>query len=399
MTGKIGLRAAAAFGGIGFASLLSALSLTRGPYLGRPDDTSVAVVWLTDAASSSRVDYQLSGGEVLTFSDPTPVTRHVVRLTGLDSGADYLYSIYSDGVQLSSGSRFRAPRGAEEAAFRFAVIGDTAGVVVPSELARAVPAENVDFVLHTGDVVYPRGAETDYEQQFFAPLAPLLANLAVLPTLGNHDVMTANGGPYLTNFVLPKNDVDGGSRFYAFRHGSALFVSVDVESSQFGDDSVQYEWLARTLSQSDALWKIVFLHEPPYSSAQSNLAVRFVLTPLFESAGVDVVFAGHQHLYERTVPLRNFSDTGPTVVYITEGGGGASLFPFIPEPFSALVIDLFGYVVADVEGGVLSLTARGTDGAAFDSVTLRKTSPSPQRIRPSRISRPRRATRIVLEPP
>jgi len=379
-------------------SAASPVTLTRGPYLGRPDDASVAIVWTTDTASSSRVDYAPAGGRQTSVSDASLATRHAVTLTGLAPGTTYEYAVFSDGVQLSSGGSFRAPRVAGDPSLRFGIIGDTDGGVVPSQIAALLSREDLDLVVHTGDVVYPSGQESRYQAQFFGPMAPLLAVAPVLPTLGNHDVMTERGAPYLANFVLPKNDVDGSSRYYALRDGPALFASVDVESSDFGDGSPQYAWLRRTLGGSDATWKFVFLHEPPFCSGASNVVVRLVLSPLLEAEGVDVLFAGHQHLYERTVPIRNFAPEGPGVVYLTEGGGGASLFPFLQQPYSAFVVDRFGYVVGEIDGGTLTLTAHGTDGSPFDSVVLRKAAP-PARMQPRTVDPRRRQTRAVADAP
>jgi len=382
--------AGALLAGILAAIPIEAVSITRGPYLGRPDDVSIDVVWLTDTDSPSDVEYAIEDGEWAAISDPSLSTKHLVRLSPLLPGAFYRYRVVLNGEPLSETHVFRAPRDPADLTLRFGVIGDTEDVVVPGELADRLSAADVDLVLHTGDVVYPKGEESRYDEEFFQPMAPLLASAPVLPTLGNHDVLTDRGAPYLSDFVLPVNDATGDSRFYAFRQGRALFVSVDVESSGFGAGSAQYEWLQRTLRNTDALWKFVYLHEPPYSSAESNLAVRFILTPLFENMGVDVVFSGHMHLYERTVAIRNFVSSGPGIVYMTEGGGGASLAPFVRKDFSAFVAERHSYLLVEVDGGNLTLTALDPDGSVFDSLELHKTIPLEIRATPERSPPPKR---------
>jgi hypothetical protein len=295
------VRVAALLAGLLAATPLVAVSITRGPYLGRPDDVSMDVVWVTDAGSSSTVEYAADDGAWAAISDPNVSTRHVVRLSPLIAGGLYRYRVVQDGKPLSETHVFRATRDPDDTTLRFGVIGDTDGVTAPGEIAARLANADVDLVLHTGDVVYPKGEESRYDEQYFRPMAPLVASAPVLSTLGNHDVLTDRGAPYLDDFVLPANDATGDSRFYAFRQGRALFVSVDVESSEFGAGSVQYDWLERTLRNSDALWKFVDLHEPPYSSAESNLAVRMILTPLFESAGVASLRA-----HRRNSQLRRF---------------------------------------------------------------------------------------------
>jgi hypothetical protein len=375
----------------GTAQVLLAIDVVRGPAIGRPDDASVSVSWTTDAASSSRVDYSCGEGPWSSVRDAAALTHHTVLLHGLPPAASCRYRAFSDDVPLGEESTFRAPRAPFDQRFQFAVVGDTAGGVTPAAIAARLAAAEPDFAIHTGDVVYPVGAESVYDQEFFRPFAAWLQRGPVLPTLGNHDALTNRGAPLLANFVLPKNDATGDSRFYAIRQGIVLFVCLDVETSPFGAGSPQYEWLARTLAGTDAAWKIVYFHEPPFSSDHSNLVARLVLSPVLERYGVDVVFNGHAHLYERTVPIRMYAPGGPGILYVTEGGGGAVLSTVERIPESAFVEARFSYVLADVDGGRLLLSAYGLDGVVFDNVALEKTiAPAPPRAvaLPNR-SRPR----------
>jgi predicted phosphodiesterase len=355
-----------------------AISLVRGPYLGRPSDSSVAVIWNTDTAADSRVDYAAPDGVWRTATSPDVGTRHVVAIAGLPSGAEINYRVFSAGVELAPESSFRAPRDGTETRFRFAVIGDTAeGGSVLTDIADRLVESGADFAVHTGDVVYPTGAQQNYDKTFFVPLARWLLRGPVLPALGNHDVMTSRGKAYLTNFVVPPNGVTPNSRFYAIRQANALFVCLDVESSSYGADSPQYDWLVRTLAASTATWTFVYFHEPPYSSGHPNRLVRLILCPLFEHFGVDIVFSGHVHLYERTWPIRDFVPSGRGVVYITEGGGGSPLSTFHREDYTAFVAARFGYTEVQIDGGTLNLTAHDPSGAVFDSLVLDKPQPAP----------------------
>ncbi len=362
--------------------VLLGVSLVRGPYLGRPADDQVAVVWLTDVSADSRVDYAREGEAWETISSPAAVTRHVAVIGNLASGELYRYRVWSGGALLGLESTFRAPRSSRETRFRFGVIGDTAGVEVPMRIAGRLAESDVDFVLHTGDVVYPSGAQKNYDDEFFIPFSRLVREAPILPTIGNHDAMTDRGAPLLANFVMPVNEATGESRFFALRHANVLFVCLDVESSAFGAGSAQYEWLLRTLRGSEEPWKIVYFHAPPYSSASPNRVARLILSPLFERYGADVVFSGHEHLYERTHPIRDFVSTGPGVVYVTEGGGGASLTPeFHQQDNSAYVSSRVGYVEVEIDGSRLILSAREPDGSVFDSVILEKPEDVPPRLR------------------
>jgi acid phosphatase type 7 len=374
-------RSAIAIGSLFLSALsLPGLTLERGPVIGRPDDQSVAVTWITDLPSDSRVDYAPAAGDWLTVRSEEPVKRHEIVLGGLVPGAVYRYRIVSGDVALAAESTFRAPRIPTDTGPRFAVIGDTDGVSVPAEIADRLAEAGFDLVIHMGDVVYPAGAEEDYDAQFFTPMAPWLRQGPVLPTLGNHDAMTDRGAPLLSDFVLPKNDATHDSRFYSFRQGNALFVCLDVYTSAFGGGSAQYQWLERILAESTATWKFVYFHTPAYSSAHSNRVVRLILSPLFERYGVDVVFAGHEHLYERTVAIRDFVTSGRGVVYVTEGGGGANFASFRPEEYSAYVADRYGFLDVEINEQRLTLIARDPAGVAFDSLVIDKSVAPGERI-------------------
>jgi len=341
------------------ATTARGLFLTRGPYIGRPNDTDVAISWRTDVASDSRVDFApLDSDAWTTMRDTNAVTMHSIRIEGLVPGEMYRYQIFSNDLPLSEAT-FRAPRDRSQSEFRFAVIGDTNTRDVPRMIAAELTVHDPDFAIHTGDVVYPVGGDDMYDDEYFQPMAAFVRQAAVLPTLGNHDVLTNRGEPFLTNFVLP------GSRFYAFRHASALFVCLDVETSSFGKGSLQYNWLIRTLTESDATWTFVYFHEPPYSSDVSDAVARIVLGPLFEHYGVDIVFSGHAHLYERTYPIRG-------VVYVTEGGAGAAFSAFHRQKFSAVVSATHGYMIGSIAGGQLSMTRYGVDGAIIDEFSIEK---------------------------
>jgi predicted phosphodiesterase len=389
----LGRRLRAATGVFLFAAAFArSATLVRGPAIGLVDDSTPAVIWWTDTPSDTRLDLVAPDGAPFTLRSAGRVTRHVVALRGLTPGGRYRYQAYSDETPMGAESTLAAPRGPGETAFRFGVIGDTAAGQIPAQIADRLVESGADLVIHTGDVVYPDGADDLYDQEFFRPMARWLALGPVLPSLGNHDIRTDRGAPLLSNFVLPRNAATGESRFYSFRHANALFVCLDVETSAFGYGSSQYRWLVETLAASTSDWKFVYFHEPPYSSGGGNGVLRLILSPVFERYGVDVVFCGHEHLYERTFPIREFGFPGPGVVYITEGGGGAELHDFQKRSYSAFVVSRHGYSIGDVSGRRLVLSAHATDGSVFDSFVLEKVprlgAPDASARRPRIVERP-----------
>jgi hypothetical protein len=100
------------------------------------------------------------------------------------------------------------------------------------------------------------------------------------PALGNHDWYTPGAQPYFDYFTLPGNE-----RYYAVRRGPIEFFILDTDPHEpdgYGVDSAQARWLQQQLAASDAPWKIVVLHYPPYSSSARHGSDRKVQWPFAE---------------------------------------------------------------------------------------------------------------------
>lgn len=352
----------------GFVVLLfftGGVALTRGPYLQSVTATSAIVVWRTNLPGSSRVDYGV-GDYAHSIDLPAPTTEHVITLTDLITSTEVLYRVSSDGVELGCGS-FRTAPGPDRP-FSFAVIGDSGnGSAAQYATADRMTALDPQFVLHTGDVIYPDGQADGYDPFFFKPYQALARRAPVFPTLGNHDYRTQSGQPYLDVFHLPHNNPAHTERYYSFDWGNAHFTALDFNT---GPDPDQIAWLKEDLAATDQRWKFVFYHQAIYSSGPHGYeswveAKRQLLAPIFEQNHVDVVFNGHDHDYERTRPING-------VLYIVSGGGGASLYLTVPQSFSAYSESTYHTVFVTVDGCTLTLQAIKPDGTVFDSTSLTK---------------------------
>ncbi len=357
------------------ALLLSAangVTLTRGPYLQSVDFTRALIVWRTAAPGSTHIDYGV-GAYTHSIDRPAPTTEHSVALADLITGTEVLYRISTDGVELASSS-FRTAS-APGLPFDFAVVGDSGwwrDTTALYQVADRMATLDPQFVLHTGDVVYPDGQAEDYDPYFFQPYQALLRRAPFFPVLGNHDYHSQNGQPYLDAFYLPRNNPANTERYYSFDWGNAHFTALDFNT---GPDPEQIAWLKNDLASSDSLWKIVFYHQAIYSSGPHGHegwvdAKRELLAPIFEQNHVDIVFSGHDHDYERTQSIQG-------VVYVVSGGGGAALYPVAPQSFSAYVESTYHAVLVSVAGCTLTLQAIKPDGTVFDSTTLTKACAAP----------------------
>ena len=181
---------------------------------------------------------------------------------------------------------------------RFAIIGDSGtGSRAQHELGRVlIDYRNrfpFEFVLMLGDNLYGSERPSDYERKFERPYKPLLdAGVKFYASLGNHDEPNQR---FYKHFNM------NGERYYTFkpRNGVRFFA---LDSNYM--DPEQIQWLERELGSSGSDWKIAFFHHPLYASGKhgSHVALRKVIEPLFLKHAVDVVFAGHEHFYERIKP-------------------------------------------------------------------------------------------------
>ena len=194
---------------------------------------------------------------------------------------------------------------------RFAVLGDagTGGrpqFEIAQQMAAARAAFPFEFVLLLGDNMYGRQDPADFADKFERPYAPLLgAGVRFFATLGNHDKPD--------NRLYPGFNMKG-ERYYTFVRDEARFVVLDTNQL----DPKQLAWADDALARAPERWKVVYFHHPLYSNGGrhgSNVELRVVLEPLLVKHGVNVVFSGHEHIYERLAPQKG-------ITYFVAGSGG-----------------------------------------------------------------------------
>jgi 3',5'-cyclic AMP phosphodiesterase CpdA len=155
---------------------------------------------------------------------------------------------------------------------------------------------------------------------FEKPFADLLREgVPFYAALGNHDYE-----PGVKEFELRYAAFHmEGRRYYSQSFGGGLVETFMLDSNTLQGknpnlDAQQIAWLERSLAESKAVWKVVVLHHPLYSTAMkypSDPNMIEVLEPIFRQNGVSIVLQGHNHLYERLAPIHG-------VTYITAGSAG-----------------------------------------------------------------------------
>ena len=213
-----------------------------------------------------------------------------------------------------------ASLGAEEFKFplkpdsvRFAAIGDMGTGKPPQyeiaqQMVKARQTFPFEFVIMLGDNIYGGSKPADFDRKFAVPYKPLIdAGVKFYASLGNHDNTNER-------FYKPFNM--NGESYYTYKKGNVRFF---VLNSNYMDPK-QRAWLETQLKDAGkGDWKICYFHHPLYSSAKFHgpaLDLRQLLEPLFIKYGVDVVLAGHDHVYERVHPQHG-------IYYFTEGASGS----------------------------------------------------------------------------
>ena len=241
---------------------------------------------------------------------------------------------------------------------KFAVIGDYGTGERPSyEIAERMAALRARFpfelVITTGDNILARqSAPSDFADKFERPFGSLLrAGVRFYASLGNHD---QKGDRRYEPWNM------GGQRYYTFAKRNVRFFALDTNRP----DQPQLDWFEGTLRRSTDEWKICFFHHPLYSNGETHgpsLELRIMLEPIFVRYGVDVVFSGHDHIYERLKPQKG-------IHYFVVGASGQRDTGIHPSDTSAASFDGDrSFLAVEVSRDTLSFQAVSRTGALVDA--------------------------------
>ena len=220
---------------------------------------------------------------------------------------------------------------------RAGVLGDASfGDEATQSLVNIIAAQDLDFVIHTGDVVYETDSSdvfNSYIQKFFQPFSPLLHQGPIYTVLGNHDYDFAvrwEGAPFYDYAFPPFPDPNFGypetrraNQYYAFSYKDIQFLMLDTHVFAGADDRTDQDvWMDERLADPRFRVTIPVFHVAPYSSSvvhpDDGLPVRYSWNWRFEDANVPLVLSGHFHHYERL-----FANG---ITYIVSGGGSSTLY-------------------------------------------------------------------------
>ena len=360
-------------------------TLTRSPYLNSPGHNSIVVRWKTSQPVVGRVRYGTSSSNLDQVTNESVArTDHEVKLTGLSPYSRYYYSVGSafdtltpetaETTSFSSGApvptaadyTFRtSPVPGTAVNTRIWIIGDCGrGTQVQANGRDAYYTSNFtggftgtripDLNLQLGDNAYNSGTDAEYQTGYFNMYANIFRKMPQMSTLGNHDANNTTPSvdgnysyPYFDMFTFPKAGELGGvasgsEHYYSFDYGNIHFICLDSNSSTrtvdnpattgVNEDAPMAAWLRQDLASTTATWIVAFFHHPPYSKGSHDsdteaamVEMRARFNPILENGGVDLVFNGHSHNYERSVLLDgNYGTTGTITAAMKKNAGNGS---------------------------------------------------------------------------
>ncbi len=336
------------------------------PHLSCVTQRSIIVAWTSTDSAATTIVWRPVNGVWNTSSIPGRRMSHWYEISGLLPSSLYQYRVVV-GIDSTDTYSFMTS-GTTDEPFTFAAYGDTrtnrdAHVRVLSAIKR----ENPKLIINTGDLVAK--SSTELWDEYFEDVCAKTnvgQSIPIYSSPGNHE----KGAMYFENVLMPHNNPENSSAYYSFDYGNVHFISLNSEIP-YDSLSTQYKWLVNDLQSEmskKATFKIAFWHRPPYSSSShgSDLNIRSVFSPIMESHGVDIVFNGHDHTYERS---KAFNGT----TYVVTGGGGAPLYDFKDEnTWTAYKEKTYHFCLISVEGKRLTMVMMKPDGEKKDSLVIQK---------------------------
>jgi len=326
------------------------------------DETEASVAWFanlpgTGVVEWARADETLGGvlpadarsSESMSGPSVDGATYHHATMTGLEENAEYVYRVGSAATGWSELAVFDTGTFGDEYSFLF--LGDiqigASGSTERDSASWLQNAGTIDerhpdaaFVVSAGDQVDSSGNAQQYTG-LFAPRS--MRTLRFAPDVGNHD---AGSALYDQHYARP--NATEGQRDYWYTYGGVLFVSLDSNESSPAGIEKRAVFLRQVVAEhgDDAEWVVVTFHHSMYSQAFHTrdadvVRLREALSPVFSELGVDVVLAGHDHIYTRS--------------HLMEG-----TTPVVPATAPAP-----GDVLTPAEGQVLYVTGNSSTGSKY----------------------------------
>lgn len=364
------------------------------PYLMNIGADRVTIMFETRLPTKATVEYGTAPDALdRAVTETAEVTTHVVRLTGLTPNTRHWYRVRFSDLTLAPFDFLTAKAPDDDGRIEFIMFADNQdGPDVFRDLAVQMARLDPDFILHGGDVVQ-NGTRWDYRETFFSPYFGLGNHAAILMGAGNHETYSSGILTSAAARALWEEYVDqpGDEHCFGVRWGSLFVMVIDTEKPHH-NGSDQYRCIEDALESDaarEATFRVAIFHRPPLVELWDSVAgessevtfftfgmdapdVRFYLAPLFERTRVQLVFNGHNHLYQFVRRWPAFT------AWVTSGGGGGTLesgvesarvndwSPFITER----IIGRYHFLRVIIEDGLMWVRAVGDRGDTLHEFSI-----------------------------
>lgn len=349
---------------------LSAQQVLSGPYLIEPGETEMTIRWEMDA----NADYTMEYGKTVSKTKNVKLnyrnSKHggylyEVVLTGLKANTSYNYRLISQNE--SKWSTFKTYTSSQDQ-FTFVAMGDSrSNPDIFTKIMAQTTDVNPDFIISMGDLVEVGAEYKEWNDFYFSVVKDFVASTPIVSTLGDHET-NGDDGELFRYFLRKDETVE--KQWFSFDYGEAHFISLDYRHA---DNQEMIDWFIQDIASSGKKWNFVYMHRGAYNFGGHRTDWgREVWPDLFSIYKVDIVFAGHSHLYERFYPVKAENEPN-AVTYITTGGAGAGLYQSVKNKSVVAVTEsVNNFVTIKIDGNTLSLRANRMDGSLLDELEIVK---------------------------
>lgn len=371
-------------------------NFSRAPYLQNVSSNQAELHFATPLPLSARVEFGTNSLAERTVSLPIG-TRHRAILTGLQPGVPLQFR-----VVVNEGPRTAATRPLSfkplpmNGPLTVQVIGDSGGGDLwQHRVTEQMGSSGADLMLHTGDIIYPNFSPGLADIRFLSVQRPIMRSIPSFFAWGNHDLYYGTA-PFLDVLYAPTNTTSASDHliegtlpqsYYSFDAGEVHFVVLfQPLASQYllRTNSPQALWLERDLAASSQPWKVLICHLPfetsglhrfddyNFNGLRDSAEFAAAVLPIAQRYGVQLTLSGHDHDFERLVPL------GGVTSIVTGGGGGMSYPLGQSDPRSATFLAVYHYTRLQFKTDHLLLQCIDWQGKIQDESVIYRSPPVPR---------------------
>ncbi len=360
-------------------------------------DTSKNITWISNPSDArkkaivklaTKADYtkdkegalkEVEGtSKLLKFSGEATYVNTVIP-TDLKPGTEYVF-VAGDGKHWSDLRSFKTTYPGQD--LNILLIGDTQAIseegrvqTIDALSAATKNKTNYDLLIQTGDFVETGNAWFDWSNILGAFDVEAIRPIDRLHVTGNHELF-GNFSGSVTKALSGIEDID----HYSMTYGNTYIAVIGYKETEKGIKA-NAEWLAEDAAKSNAKWKIVTMHQPPYGTNIDDKTAKHVnkyFPEACDKGGIDFMFSGHDHSYARTKAMKGGEVTKDGTVYFVCGSTGEKSYSVTENDkynFVKATNDYKGlYFNLETTADSFKITAYEKDGSVFDTYTKEEES-------------------------